>query len=373
MELREFHQLVSTEALLDLFYKIDETNCIYFKSKFNDLEFLAYGNFTKHKVCGNDSIYFLEGNFEGDHHFLKFENYIYRFENDYHLNLNRVPHFKSESKIPRIKNKVEIEDQIKWSQMLEVAINKIKENTYQKIVLSRSVEIEFDSNPLGIIKDIFSKNKYNYQIYKKINKQTFISVTPEMFFNIDQTKNNLKVMALAGSMPKTTDQNINNENQIFLRENPKLVSEHQIVVEEIERRLKQINNQVFTSNLQIMELPYIYHREKTVECKLDNHFKLEEIIQLLHPTPAVGTMPYQNGIEIINQIENKKRNFYAAPIGIISNRIIDLAVGLRSALVEDNKMTLYSGCGLTIDSEAESEWKETENKLKPFLSVLNYE
>jgi menaquinone-specific isochorismate synthase len=81
-------------------------------------------------------------------------------------------------------------------------------------------------------------------------------------------------------------------------------------------------------------------------------------------------MPYENGIQVINDIEKRKRNAYSAPVGIISKNITDLAVGLRAGSFTANKLILHTGCGIVENSIASEEWNETENKLAPFLKAL---
>jgi isochorismate synthase len=48
----------------------------------------------------------------------------------------------------------------------------------------------------------------------------------------------------------------------------------------------------------------------------------------------------------------------------------NLFVNLRCCEIENYLITIYVGCGITKDSQAEKEFIETENKAKTILSVL---
>jgi len=52
---------------------------------------------------------------------------------------------------------------------------------------------------------------------------------------------------------------------------------------------------------------------------------------------------------------------------------MDLVVAIRSALLNDNKLYIYAGCGIVKGSDPISEFEETEIKMKPILSLFNNE
>jgi menaquinone-specific isochorismate synthase len=51
----------------------------------------------------------------------------------------------------------------------------------------------------------------------------------------------------------------------------------------------------------------------------------------------------------------------------------DFAVSIRSALLKDNSLYAFAGCGIVEGSDPEAEYEETELKLKPILSLFKDE
>lgn len=91
----------------------------------------------------------------------------------------------------------------------------------------------------------------------------------------------------------------------------------------------------------------------------------------MHPTPALGGYPVQDALAIIERYEKHERGLYAAPIGIMNEQGDGLfVVGIRSALIEGNRVYAYAGCGIVEDSECEEEYWETNNKVKTILESL---
>ena len=50
--------------------------------------------------------------------------------------------------------------------------------------------------------------------------------------------------------------------------------------------------------------------------------------------------------------------------------MVELAVAIRSALVETRRLSLFSGAGIVIGSTPEKEWEEIENKIADFIKIL---
>jgi menaquinone-specific isochorismate synthase len=90
----------------------------------------------------------------------------------------------------------------------------------------------------------------------------------------------------------------------------------------------------------------------------------------LHPSPAVGGVPPGKALEYIREHEPFDRGWYAGPVGWIGPNSSEFAVAIRSGLVHDNTLSLYSGAGIVDGSTPEDEWNEIDTKLSSALSAL---
>jgi isochorismate synthase EntC len=96
-----------------------------------------------------------------------------------------------------------------------------------------------------------------------------------------------------------------------------------------------------------------------------------ELVAALHPTPAVGGMPREGALALIQQYEGIDRNHYAGPVGWVDrNGDGAFAVGLRCAQVTGRHARLYAGVGVVADSDPEAELAETRAKFQAVLSAL---
>jgi len=264
-----------------------------------------------------------------------------------------------------------------WSEMINKCDSLFNERELEKIVLSRKkiFNYSYAIDPIHFFKKTLEKNNNansSYAIFYQMSfDKAFISLTPEKLFSIKGQ--DFESISLASSAPRGMTIEEDQAFEKLLNENEKLVREHHLVTEEILKKIRPLSETISVSEIQTMKLPYIQHRSTPISAKLLEGFSALEIIKLLHPTPAIGGLPSEKAQEKILEIEPYTRKSYAAPIGVISSHYSELAVGIRSALIEGERITLFGGAGIVKGSIAEEEWIETGLKMNPFLKVVNNE
>lgn len=261
-----------------------------------------------------------------------------------------------------------------WSTMIDQSKDLFKNNILEKLVLSRKRIYNYETiiDPKSFFHNTYhaNLNSTHYNIFYQANyNEAFTSFTPEKLFSLKG--NLLESISLAGSTQRGQTQE---EDKIFekeLIESPKLIHEHGVVTEYIKEKLTPLVKNLEISKLFTMKLPYIQHREALIKGELKQDTKILELINLMHPTPAVGGIPFETAQEKIIEIEKSKRDYYAAPTGVISKSFTEIAVGIRSAYLKNDFIIVFGGAGITAGSEAQAEWNETGTKMGPFTKVIN--
>jgi isochorismate synthase len=117
---------------------------------------------------------------------------------------------------------------------------------------------------------------------------------------------------------------------------------------------------------------FVVHLKTSYRVDEDLNFEqIANIVQALHPTPAVCGLPKQKAMDLIRKVEQHDREYYAGYLGPVhANGKLSLFVNLRSMKVLQDKLCLYVGGGITADSEPEKEWDETCFKAQTLLNVI---
>jgi isochorismate synthase len=96
-----------------------------------------------------------------------------------------------------------------------------------------------------------------------------------------------------------------------------------------------------------------------------------ELVERLHPTPAVGGYPREAALRLIREREGMDRGWYAGPVGWMdAGGEGELTVAIRSALLRGPEASLFAGCGIVAGSDPEREYAESCLKLRPMLAAL---
>ncbi|HAQ08276.1 MAG TPA: isochorismate synthase, partial [Bacillus bacterium] len=148
--------------------------------------------------------------------------------------------------------------------------------------------------------------------------------------------------------------------------------EHQYVVDMIKEAMRETCDEVILPDEpKLMKMKYIQHLYTPVVGKNREGTSLLHLVNRLHPTPALGGLPKKAAVEKIREVEQMDRGLYAAPIGWMDYQGNgEFAVAIRSGLIQGREASLFAGCGIVADSNAESEYTETSIKFRPMLTAL---
>lgn len=260
-----------------------------------------------------------------------------------------------------------------WEDIMQKSLQYIKEGELQKIVLARRSVFEFEKppDPIFILKKLKCKTQNTFIYYLQKEKYlAFFGATPEQLYFRQQQK--ILSEAIAGTRPR--GKNIE-EDQIFLQDllsNDKELREHNWVNDEVRRGLKKLCSHIEESRIKdVLKLSFVQHIYTKFKGHLLGGISDKEILDELHPTPAVAGFPREESLAYIDKLENFDRGWYAGPIGWISADTSRFAVAIRSALLKRKQLSVFAGAGIVLGSNSEKEWQEIENKILNYTKILN--
>lgn len=261
-----------------------------------------------------------------------------------------------------------------YQDLVSKGIEAIKNDEFKKVVLSRSETVEV------IEFDFVATFQHLVQLYPTTFCYCFfhpkigfwMGATPEQLLKANG--NIFETTALAGT------QKANSETEIRWEQKEK--EEQQYVTDFIIKRLREVANSVMVTEPYSIKAGSIWHIKTDISGVLNKKSTLEEVIDTLHPTPAVCGLPKKKAKAFILENENYDRTFYTGFLGELNSSFAgndissDLFVNLRSMQIQKNKAVLYMGCGITKESIPEKEWEESVNKsmtMKRVLRIKNKE
>jgi len=255
------------------------------------------------------------------------------------------------------------------------ALAEIARGDYEKIALARAQRLTTaeEFHPLGVLNHLRQHYPDCYAFSVGNGRgQSFIGATPERLVRVAGGR--MHTEALAGSAPRGRSASEDAALARALQHDEKELREHRLVVDEIARRLADVGVKLeHAAQPRLLGLANVQHLHTPISATLPAGTHLLDLVERLHPTPAVGGTPRAAAGATIRRMETFARGLYAGPLGWVDHRGGgECFVGLRSALVSGHTATAYAGAGIVAGSDPEKEFAETELKFQALVEALTH-
>ncbi|MFP8952473.1 isochorismate synthase MenF [Natrialbaceae archaeon A-arb3/5] len=259
-----------------------------------------------------------------------------------------------------------------WADQIDAALTRIEDGHLAKVVLAQTLSVDLeDSIDVSAILERLRRqypNCYRFLVGHGVGG-TFFGAPPEQL--VSKRGERVETEALAGSAPRGETPETDDEHVERMLADDKLKREHELVVEAIREQLGPFARNLTVTDRTIRKLATIQHLLTPITATLADDRHVLELVEALHPTPAVGGVPPAAAWETIREAETFDRGWYAAPIGWFDgDGDGEFAVGLRSGIAADETVTLFAGNGIVADSDPDEEWEEVQLKFRPILDEL---
>ncbi|MBA0883995.1 isochorismate synthase [Flavobacterium undicola] len=353
--------------MIDFFIKVKQQEA-------QKLPFVIYKKPYKTEVRGffqkNDHLYFAEAldetgfvfaPFDGNQMILIPKNQSVIWESD-------VTSF-GENHLESLNQSENQQEKERFEHLIQKAIEAIEKGTFNKVVLSRKEILEVPNFDLVTVftrliqrfPTVFCYCWYHPKI------GLWMGATPERLLKASRKK--FCTMALAGT------QNFNGTTDIVW--GAKEIEEQQFVTDFILENLKGLTSEVAISSPYTVQAGNVLHIKTDIEGVINKTSKLNQVVSVLHPTPAVCGLPKETAKGFILGNEGYDREYYTGFLGELNKKGFaekkqksDLFVNLRCMQIKEKQAHLYMGCGVTKESIPEKEWNESVNKSMTMKSVL---
>lgn len=271
-------------------------------------------------------------------------------------------------------------DRAEWDSRVDTITDTIDSGGLRKAVLAQGLDITTD-RPVDVARVLESLGAsypdcYRFAFRGRSTGPTgsnddpfFFGASPEQLIGKRGTE--LTTEALAGTVARGETDEKEASLETHLRTDPKILEEHALVVESIEAQLEAVATGITTGKLGVRKLATVQHLQVPITATATPDSHVLDIVEAMHPTPAVGGLPPDAAKAVIRESESLERGWYAAPVGWFdATGDGTFAVGIRSALARGNRVTLFAGNGIVGDSDPSEEWDEVTLKFGPVRTAI---
>ena len=243
-----------------------------------------------------------------------------------------------------------------YKKALDSVLEEIRSgNTY---LLNLTFKTPIETN--YTLKEIFTYARAKFKLYYK---DEFICFSPERF--VEMEEDTIATYPMKGTidakLPHAKERILNNEKEM---------AEHVMIVDLMRNDLGIIGSEVKVEKFRFVEKIKAGKKEllqvsSKITAKLPENWRdtIGSLLSQLLPAGSITGTPKKSTVKIIDEVENYERNFYTGVFGVFDGESLRSGVMIRFIEKENNTLYYKSGGGITIDSDAKSEYEELIDKI----------
>ncbi|BBO83977.1 hypothetical protein DSCO28_45430 [Desulfosarcina ovata subsp. sediminis] len=258
----------------------------------------------------------------------------------------------------------------------EAAVERIRDyiaagDVYQ-VNLSQRFEMGFAGDAYSLFSTLYQMNPAPFFAYINAGDHQIVSTSPERF--LQQRGRRVETRPIKGTRPRGQTPEADRQMQAALSESPKDDAELSMIVDLMRNDVGRVcsGGSVVVSQHKRMEAyRNVYHLVSVVEGTLAEGRGAVDLIRATFPGGSITGCPKIRCMEIIDELESRRRHVYTGSIGYISfHDTMDLSIAIRTATVVDKRILFSVGGGIVFDSDPADEFVETLHKGETLMRVF---
>lgn len=240
-----------------------------------------------------------------------------------------------------------------------------------QVVLSRRLEYAVKGDLFALYASMAEANPSPYMYFLSYRGLALLGTSPELLVRVQGDR--AETHPIAGTRPRgsTEEEDLALEEDMLRDEKER--AEHVMLVDLARNDLGRVcrpGTVKVEEMFAVEKYSRVQHMVSRVSCVLDGRFGPVDALWATHPAGTVSGAPKVRAMEIIAELEDAPRGYYAGAVGLASPGLTEFAIVIRTAVVRDGVLSLQAGAGVVYDSTPERELKETEAKLSALKAAL---
>jgi len=242
-----------------------------------------------------------------------------------------------------------------------------------QVVLSQRLKQPTRANPFDIYRALRTINPSPYMFFLDFKDFHIIGASPEILVRVEDGA--VMTRPLAGTRPRGKDPAEDDRLDKELRSDEKERAEH-IMLVDLGRndigRVSQPGTVEVSDLMDVERYSHVMHLVSHVQGQLRGDMTPLDALRACFPAGTVSGAPKIRAMEIIAELETEKRGPYAGAVGYLSfSGNMDMAIAIRTMVVNRGIAYTQAGCGVVYDSIPEKEYEESMNKARALLNAVS--
>jgi anthranilate synthase component 1 len=255
-------------------------------------------------------------------------------------------------------------------------VKKVKEYIRAGDVIQTVVAQPFTCPAPPDLKALYRAQRYinpsPYLFFMHLDDTAMVGSSPETLVRVENGVATLR--PIAGTRPRGKTEQEDRALADEMLSDEKERAEHLMLVDLGRNDLGRVaeTGSVQVTDLMVVErYSHVMHLVSNIVCDLLPGKDAWDLLAATFPAGTLSGAPKIRAMEIISELEKAPRGPYGGAVGYVSfDGNMDLAITIRTAVIENDEVMVRAGAGIVADSDPETERMETVNKAMAIQRAL---
>ena len=256
--------------------------------------------------------------------------------------------------------------------MVRTAKDYIAAGDIYQVVLSQRFETPLEADSFMVYRALRHVNPSPYMYYIRMGGRAIVGSSPEMLVRVEGAR--IETHPIAGTRPRGRTEEEDLRLAEELKRNEKERAEHVMLVDLGRNdvgRVAAYGTVKVPTYMALERYSHVMHLVSIVEGRLsDTRDRLDALVACF-PAGTVSGAPKVRAMEIIAELENRRRGVYAGAVGYLDFAgNLDFCITIRTVVIEHGRAYVQAGAGIVADSNPAAEYEETRDKARAVVQAL---
>ena len=259
-----------------------------------------------------------------------------------------------------------------FESMVRTAKEYIVAGDIYQVVLSQRFETPLAADSFTVYRALRHVNPSPYMYFLRLGDRSIVGSSPEMLVRVEG--HNIQTHPIAGTRPRGRNEDEDMRLAEELKRSEKERSEHVMLVDLGRNdvgRVAAYGSVKVPRYMALERYSHVMHLVSVVEGKLsEDHDRLDALVACF-PAGTVSGAPKVRAMEIIAELETRRRGVYAGAVGYLDFAgNLDFCITIRTVQIERGHAYVQAGAGIVADSNPAAEYEETRDKARAVIRAL---
>ena len=282
----------------------------------------------------------------------------------------------AEPRVPAVREPMQVERNMTREAFQEIVKRSkeyIEAGDIFQVVLSQRFRVPQQVEAFWIYRHLRMINPSPYLFFVRVDGAELVGSSPEILVRLEGRKIDVRPIAGTRRRGRSPDDDRLMEQELLA--DPKERAEHVMLVDLGRNdvgRVAETGSVEVNEYANIERYSHVMHIVSNVQGELRPGLDWLDVLRATFPAGTLSGAPKVRAMEIIDELENVGRGPYGGCVGYIDySGNMDMAITIRTMVINDGWITVQAGAGVVADSQPELEFKETVNKAQAMIQAID--